>query len=54
MGTNNQELLNDPLYIGQKMPRMSGEQYDDLVGLMNKANALDPQRLKAPVSTLEP
>lgn len=31
VGTNNQELLNDPMYIGQKIPRVTGEAYDDLL-----------------------
>ena len=31
VGTNNRALLNDPLYIGQKMERLTGDQYDDLL-----------------------
>ncbi|GGI80552.1 NAD-dependent malic enzyme [Legionella impletisoli] len=31
VGTNNQELLNDPMYLGSRHPRISGSQYDTFV-----------------------
>jgi len=31
VGTNNQALINDPLYLGLKMPRLRGERYDAVV-----------------------
>lgn len=34
VGTNNQRLLNDPMYYGWRHPRLSGKEYDDFIGLI--------------------
>jgi malate dehydrogenase (oxaloacetate-decarboxylating) len=36
-GTNNQELLNDPMYMGWRHPRLEGEEYAEFVDLFIKA-----------------
>jgi len=36
VGTNNQELLNDPLYLGWKHPRISGAEYDEFIDVFVK------------------
>ncbi|ETN45908.1 uncharacterized protein HMPREF1541_00089 [Cyphellophora europaea CBS 101466] len=42
-GTNNEELLEDDLYLGIKHPRVRGEKYDELVeNFINTANKLFP------------
>jgi malate dehydrogenase (oxaloacetate-decarboxylating) len=33
VGTNNQALINDPIYIGNKFPRARGERYDQFIDL---------------------
>jgi len=39
MGTNNQELLGDPLYIGLQQPRLCGPDFDDFVSEFMEAVA---------------
>ncbi len=31
VGTNNERLLNDPLYLGHRRPRLTGQDYEDMV-----------------------
>jgi len=33
VGTNNQELIDDPMYMGAKHPRITGQEYDDFIEL---------------------
>ncbi len=33
VGTNNQDRLNDPMYVGWKNPRISGAEYDEFIHL---------------------
>jgi malate dehydrogenase (oxaloacetate-decarboxylating)(NADP+) len=46
VGTNNEELLNDPLYIGTKEQRLRGEEYYDFVDeFITAATTVFPQAL---------
>ena len=31
VGTNNQDLLNDPMYLGCRHPRINNAEYDDFI-----------------------
>ena len=37
VGTNNQQLLDDPMYMGWRNPRISGEEYNEFVDLFIQA-----------------
>ncbi|MCP5505925.1 MAG: hypothetical protein H7A38_03460 [Chlamydiales bacterium] len=37
VGTNNKNLLNDPLYLGWQHERLEGKEYDDFVDAFVKA-----------------
>lgn len=37
IGTNNQNLLNDPLYLGWRHERVTGKEYDDFIDTVVKA-----------------
>jgi malate dehydrogenase (oxaloacetate-decarboxylating) len=37
VGTNNEKLLNDPLYLGWRHPRLSGSEYDNFIQMFVEA-----------------
>ncbi len=46
VGTNNETLLQDPLYLGRKRPRLRGKPYDDVVdAFINAATRVFPEAL---------
>ena len=46
VGTNNQSLIDDPMYMGWKHPRITGQEYDDFVeDFMNSLRARWPGAL---------
>ena len=37
VGTNNEKLLNDPMYMGSRHPRIAQDEYDEFVDMFIKA-----------------
>ena len=52
VGTNNEEFLNDPYYIGMRQKRLSGAAYDELVDEFITAAPRDVSRRADPVRGL--
>jgi malate dehydrogenase (oxaloacetate-decarboxylating) len=45
-GTDNQALLDDPLYVGRRHPRVRGSRYDELIGAyVRTATAMFPRAM---------